>query len=53
MVVWWKQHMLLDGWKDEWCFRPLFGTVKAELGQGTTWANEMKFGMTHILEEKV
>ena len=30
---------------DEQCFRPLFGTVKAELGRGgITWDNEMNLG---------
>ena len=27
-------HYRIEGWMDEWCFRPLLCTVKAELGRG-------------------
>ena len=30
----WPQGSIYDGWMDEWCFRPLLCTVKAELGRG-------------------
>ena len=36
--------VMLDGWMDERCFRPLLCTVKARIGPGTTWANEMNLG---------
>ena len=34
-IPWYKLSVpWMDGWMDGWCFRPLFCTIKAELGRG-------------------
>ena len=44
LFTWYSSTVYLIMRMDEWCFRPLLCTVKAELGPGTTWANEMNLG---------